>query len=221
MIVQNVLDYFGDSYHETFHWPEMAAPEWDRKVIEYNLKFEKRFLGKLDLPTGKVVASDPLVFFDQPPFSLDVPAGKHDVILSTATISGDERRVAFAMLKFGEIVNILTWAPIQAGETMSHYSVDSGTGCFMDVSTQSLLNRRLEDPTFDNFLFGELQRSSVVDKFSWVNHSLSDDGENNVVAFSTGWGDGSYSTYAGFDSSKNLICFVTDFEIMHYMDNTD
>lgn len=90
----------------------------------------------------------------------------------------------------------------------------------MDLSTQYLLNERLEDSAFDEFFCEELQKSYATEKFSWVNHSLTNTDENNIIAFSTGWGDGSYSTYAGFTSSKTPICFITDFEIVRYMDNT-
>lgn len=227
MIKQNVLDYFTDSYHETFRWPEMSAPVWDRKIVEYSLTFKPQLLGDLGLPTGRIVASDPLVFFDQPPFVAEVPPGRYEVIVSVASIANVERVVAFAMLKFGSLDRIASWKHLEThqwpggpGGQTSHYGVDSGTGCFMDLATQTHLSELLQDPAYDEFFCEELQKPYSSDKFCWLNHTLAGHIENNVIAFTSGWGDGGYSTYAGIDSANKPACFITDFDIVHYIDET-
>ena len=38
-------------------------------------------------------------------------------------------------------------------------------------------------------------------------------GDGNLIAFSSGLGDGLYATYAGLDSQGNVIVVVTDFMV--------
>lgn len=199
----------------------MSAPAGDRKVVEYRLSFEKKLLGKLHLSTGRVVASDPLVFRDQPPFLMEVAPGKYDVILSIADISNRGRRVAFAMLKFGELSEICEWTllehaewPARRGASRTFYDVDSGTGCFMDAATQKIVDEKLEDEDFDEFFCNEIAKSYETDRIDWMDLYPDGGKDDNVVAFSTGWGDGSYSTYGGLDRKGRPVCFITDFEVV-------
>jgi len=221
MIRTNVLDYFTDTFQESFYWPEMSASKGDRKVVEYRLSFEKKLLGKLHLSTGRVVASDPLVFRDQPPFLMEVPPGEYEVSLSVAAISGGDRRVAFAMLRFGELSEISEWTllehaewPARRGDSRTSYDVDSGTGCFMDAATQKILDEKLEDEQFDEFFCNEIAKPYETDRIDWINLYPDGGKDDNVMAFSTGWGDGSYSTYGGLDAEGRPVCFLTDFEVV-------
>jgi len=52
-------------------------------------------------------------------------------------------------------------------------------------------------------------------KGSWANLRINDDTEANVVAFSSGWGDGGYASYWGYDSANNIACIVTDFMLFN------
>jgi hypothetical protein len=37
---------------------------------------------------------------------------------------------------------------------------------------------------------------------------------DNVAIFSSGWGDGVYTTYVGLDEHGEVVCLLTDFEII-------
>src|SRR4051794_1533653 len=56
-------------------------------------------IGDLLLPTGKLVACDPVAYPETEPFSLSLPEGRFPVILSVARIQ-DDQRVAFAIIQF-------------------------------------------------------------------------------------------------------------------------
>src|SRR5947207_41543 len=58
-------------------------------------------VGTLVMPTGRVVACDPLVFLEYEPFTVSVAPGQYPIILSVAQIKTDQR-VAYAMLRFAE-----------------------------------------------------------------------------------------------------------------------
>ena len=47
--------------------------------------------------------------------------------------------------------------------------------------------------------------------WSWLDMKL---GGGNLIAFSSGYGDGSYASYAGFDSERHVSVVVTDFAII-------
>jgi hypothetical protein len=39
-------------------------------------------------------------------------------------------------------------------------------------------------------------------------------GEGNLIAFSSGYGDGAYATYAGYNANGELCAVVTDFGVV-------
>jgi hypothetical protein len=39
---------------------------------------------------------------------------------------------------------------------------------------------------------------------------------HNLVSFSTGFGDGSYTTYIGYDVNRNICRLVTDFGLIEW-----
>jgi len=45
-----------------------------------------------------------------------------------------------------------------------------------------------------------------------VRPSLHDEG--NCVAFSSGWGDGVYASYFGYSTAHDVVCLVTDFDVL-------
>ena len=40
----------------------------------------------------------------------------------------------------------------------------------------------------------------------------------NIAIFSSGWGDGFYASYIGYDADGNICRFVTDFNILTWPD---
>jgi hypothetical protein len=106
-------------------------------------------IGKLALPSGKIIACDALGSTDgYNPFSTNVPPGSYPVTLSVANFDFvDSRgskycdsRVAYAMVRFKEHTPVQWKMALRDGEDdcglsggeVFGYGVDSGTGCFMD-----------------------------------------------------------------------------------------
>ncbi len=228
MIRENVLEYFEDGQEEIFRWSH--CPSITQKLWDFNLCFWTKNLGELHLPTGRIVASDPTVFFDEKPFVIQVEKGSYDVILSVARInqqfeqrSFEHERVAFAMIKFNEKRPIRWELALRENDDLSKemdekffgYGVDSGTGCFMDVETQKILNDLLfdEEYKFFDFLHNQMQKNYVPTR-DWINYDFEGLPHNNLIAFSSGWGDGGYASYFGFDADNQVVCLVTDFEVV-------
>jgi hypothetical protein len=188
---------------------------------------ERRPVGRMIVPTGRLVACDPLVFPETRPFRKRVPPGKYPVVLSIAHIrprprSGADERLACAMLCLSSRSPQRRQMAVKAGQRLAAlkrdefygYVVDSGTGCFMDYSAAKLLERRMRRET-DFFLqIIDAKKQVYKNTRSWVDFPLDDSTGLNLIAFSTGFGDGTYASYWGYDSAGEVACLVTDFDIL-------
>ncbi len=174
-------------------------------------------MGKISLPTGAICACDPLVCLDvTEPFEKSVAPGTYPVRLSIAHIRTDQR-VAFAMVQFSEEIAERWQLALFPGQDESKlkegeiygYTVDSGTGCFMDKMNVEILSAELDrDSEFYDKLIEGMEKT-YVDTWSYINLELSKD--CNLIAFSTGFGDGIYGSYFGFGKANKPVCLVTDF----------
>ena len=57
-------------------------------------------------------------------------------------------------------------------------------------------------------------RPTYVHTRDWADFLLDDKTGLNVVFCSSGWGDGSYASYWGFDRDGEVVCLVTDFQVL-------
>ncbi|SRR5260221_4580566 len=183
-------------------------------------KLNHRHVGELVLETGHLVACDPLVISDAQPFTLRLPTGSFPVLLSIAQAANDQR-VAFSSIRFSEKTPIEWSLLTNANQDLSKlredeyfgYSVDAGTGCFMDLSVSQALVKKLEkQPNFYETIIAGLEKNDVP-TWSWLDMAL---GPGNLIAFSSGYGDGLYATYGGFDSQQKIAAVVTDFAVSQF-----
>lgn len=178
-------------------------------------------VGELVLGSGAVVACDPIVFaFGFAALDVTLSPGRYPVALSIAHFENGDQRVAFARIVAGEGVPV-TWEMVTIGsfdmnsldpDEIVGYPVDSGTGCFADPEALEAFGRAIDaDSGYLDTLIAALEKS-YIDTWSWVNWVLPSG--HNLVAFSSGGGDGVYATYAGRDSSGQLVALVTDFQMI-------
>jgi hypothetical protein len=181
-------------------------------------KLNHRHIGDLRLPTGELVACDPFVNPDAVPFNVRLPQGTFPVVLSIEE-NGADQRVAFACIRFSSETPV-TWEMMLVGDQsaselkpdeISGYPVDSGTGCFMDRSAAKALDQKMgADSKFFKTMMAEMDKT-YRHTWSWLNMKFAD---ANLIAFSSGLGDGVYATYAGKDSSGSITLVVTDFFVV-------
>ncbi len=94
---------------------------------------------------------------------------------------------------------------------MFGYGVDSGTGCFMEASAGRALTQKMNDESkFFKTMMAEMDKT-YRHTWSWLDMKF---GDANLVAFSSGDGDGLYATYAGFDAQGEVAVVVTDFMVL-------
>jgi hypothetical protein len=175
-------------------------------------------LGDLVLPTGRIVACDPFVMMDDPPYTGGVPPGRYPVLLNVAAFN-DDQRVAYAILRLSDAPPVrweMALAPGQDAATLGAneifgYGVDSGTGCFIDAAAVKLLDDHATPENDYNQDLIDLMEKTYVHTWSWMDHVLDSGTGANVIAFSSGWGDGAYPSYWGLDEAGAPVCLVTDF----------
>lgn len=212
--------------------------------FEYNLDDEMEMqelveihIGDVNLPTGKIIASDPFFTFDQRPFTRSVEPDKYPVYIYMAEVDEHHHRVAYAKIKFRpEEAHkwILAITDDITKEEMNElnedeffgFPVDSGLACFLDEETNERLTAKMDeiqdkDPEsnyYDEVLADEFKNYSGKNKFSrslgdWNDHYPDKDSDNNVIMFASGWGDGYYPAYWGLNENGDSIELVIDFLI--------
>ncbi len=179
---------------------------------------EKQELGTIYLPTGKIIACDPCCFFEFEPFNKSVEPGTYPVSVYVANYEYGDRRVAFSVIAFNDQQPDKFELCLLEGQDLSKlegdefygYGVDSGIGGFLDQDTWNLIETMGNDYQYEGL--DEALSSSYVHTYSVANIKLPGK-KHNIVAFSTGWGDGAYPSYWGF-KKDNICCLITDFLII-------
>ncbi len=183
-----------------------------------SIKFYSISIGKIDVQSGSLIASEPWWMYDKRPFTTKFPVGQFPVQLAIAKIN-QHRIVAFSRILFSDNpVDHWEFALKEGqkqmsifGDTIYSYSVDSGIGGFVDESSYNnfqALEKPLQSQVMDS-LSKELDRKQNL----YANVS---DRRVNIVAFSSGLGDGRYATYIGFDKSGNPCRLLTDFDVIDW-----
>ena len=187
-------------------------------------------IGKVSFPTGKIIACDPLIELeDAPAYMQNIPPGNYNVDISVALSEKFGDRYACvkvtindnkpAYYDLGVIGNEDLDEELEDDEYFG-FCVDAGMGCILDKSTQSAFKEYWEqrcekeegiDPYND--LFCDLLEESY-DKYpkyqreggDWLNWKVPET-ELNIPIFASGWGDGVYPVYFGYDDNDE-ICGV-------------
>lgn len=182
-------------------------------------------VGKISLPTGKLVACDPLITNDMKEFKVRFPDGEFPVLLHKER---ESNCVAYVEIVFSS-AEITTWKmattdgqnveDLAEGEIFG-YPVESGMGCFMDAETQESLNRLekrlfhrkgadfmgIYEEFFHDYFFDE---KGAIDQFAFLKPDKEKPG--TIFAFEAGFGEGFYASYIGFGKDNQPVKIVTEF----------
>ena len=92
------------------------------------------------------------------------------------------------------------------------YGVDSGNGSFFSPEAGAAA---MADAGFVDRLVAALNRAPNS-SWGWADLVVDPGTGANIVAFSSGFGDGAYATYVGLDASGGPVAFMTDFAVLDY-----
>lgn len=226
-------------------WKKLSQNKRFEKLYQddYSFKFEMpqngvqtatistQNIGDLILTSGKIIAWDPLMGPDLRYYlTKQTIAGNYPVVLSLAEISpfGDFR-IAAAKVVFTNEPTV-KWAVAEINEMKlvpranHNYPVDSGTGSFMDYDTAKPITKLSFEDFEDKFckkVISAMEKNEVgkYKAAGWANISVVEKTRANLVAFHSGWGDGSYISYWGYDKNGANTSLLTDFELFYTEEN--
>ncbi|MBB3611921.1 DUF4241 domain-containing protein [Rhizobium sp. BK602] len=184
-------------------------------------------MGKVELTSGRIVATDPLVGPDRPALMRTVVPGDYPVALYQAF-----GRIAAASLRVAEgkpvrwELAVIPGQDINAlkGDEFFGYPVDAGLGSYMDADTYGLIQEReqqvrIEKASADiNYYDDVLERELSANNDNYVMHRPISGKRGNVAIFWSGWGDGSYPVFWGLDANGRPLVLFTDFGVTENAD---
>lgn len=195
--------------------------ELDGETVVETVPFKVVEAGTLKLPSGRVSAADPFIALsDAKPFAQPIPSGTFRVRLAVGDFPSGGTRVAFARVDFSG-APVVRWSmAVVEGQDIATlkddeifgYGVDAGTGAFFDPLASEAAARLLDanpDAWEDWQTQGEANGPKMIGPYSFLLDL--DFGEANAVMFHSGWGDGFYASWFGFDADGNVAALVTDF----------
>lgn len=190
-------------------------------------------LGELLLPSGQLVACDALAQFPQKPFANELAPGSYRTTLSIAQYEGGDERVACAVLHANRGIPVSWEVALVSGqdpETLKEddpagFPVDSGTACLVSLEGHltlqqlfkkanrilSVFQRKKKEPW--EIIADEMDKSYKHTR-SWANFVIDPGTGLNLVACSSGLGDGLYSSYWGFDAQHRVAALLVDFGLL-------
>ena len=176
-------------------------------------------IGNIKISSGRVIACDPLLIEEYgKPFTQAFPTGAFPFQLSIARY-GEGESIAFARILFSnepvarwEVALLANQQPVAVGdEDAPGYIVDSGIGSFMDDEAGKALDKKTVT-RMDGAVYAEMNKHRHS---SW-RYALYHFGNYNIAAFTSGEGDGRYTTYIGFDVKGTPCRLVTDFGLFDW-----
>ncbi|MFT3933904.1 MAG: DUF4241 domain-containing protein [Chitinophagaceae bacterium] len=185
----------------------------------YIYNFYVATIGNLKINEGKIVACDPFFYVNDLPYAADFPKGEFPVQLAVAKINDDER-VGFARIKFSDKTPVRWELALTEDQSLDDlknenqifgYGADGGTGGFMEPAGATAFTKILEDNSDNYQLYADEMQKNYKNTWSWL---LWEQDANMVAMFSTGWGDGFYATYIGYDANNGICRLVTDFVVI-------
>lgn len=176
-------------------------------------------IGKIKIPSGKIIACDPMNIDEYGiAFTQSFPTGEFPVEVAIATMI-DAEEIAFARIKFSD-APVERWEfalkpgeePLPVwGKKMRGYSTDSGTGVYLDETANKPLERD-EVTEMDRGIYTAMDKNGRNGwRFATYNY-----GNHNLASYSSGFGDGFYGTYIGFDAQGKPCRLLTDFGLVDW-----
>lgn len=191
-------------------------------------------IGEVNLPTGEILVCDPLVELGEAETYLQkTPVGKFPVKIAVVLSEDYGDRYVCVKVEFNKNKPVVYELAVtgneeemdEAKESDEYYGfgVDAGMGCVADKKAQEEYSKywkKLEEEGADNpydDIFEELLAESFKnfpkyqrDCGDWANFVIPNS-DLNIPVFASGWGDGVYPCYFGYDEKGELCGFYIHF----------
>jgi len=162
------------------------------------------------------------------PLAIPVPPGRYPVDLAVADAGDSGQRVALARLLISDAPPV-RWAlavtddqdpATLTGDDIFGYGVDAGTGAFVDAAVPAWLADRYPPSDVDGYMAvvddwqvrGEAAAPALGIPYGFA--LVEPLGPGGAAMFSSGWGDGYYASWVGYDADDRPVVIVTDFAVI-------
>ncbi len=221
--------------NQTIFGEKVAFNFSDFEDLNNNKYYDRFEIGKLNVPTGEIVCTDPIYRELGLPQSWSVSPGKYPVSIYIGLEEDFEGEVAYAEIVFSSN-KVSEWKMSLISENLLQddfekkmngmYPVENGLGSFSDYATWKKYCQKIEgfykknpEGNFYNDELGRLFKANANMPMSsrgedWVNYKIDD--SDNIIMFGSGWGDGLYSRYVGYDDNAKPVKLITDFIQIQY-----
>lgn len=215
-------------------------------IVDYNLIIENKThddieietleIGNVNLPTGKIIICDPLMYIDSKPLVKTVTPGKYPIKIYVAKTKDSGDRHALAQLEFSKKKAIKWVLALRENENIKEleyddsffgFPVDAGLASFFDYKTgieyqkfesdfaKSNPNGNIYDDFFEiEFKKNSKNKNNPDEIGDWINYTFPNT-ELNIPMFQSGYGDGFYPAYWGIDEQGNVSSLVIDFFVIN------
>lgn len=184
------------------------------------MKIEKKEAGKLKLLTGRIIATDPILLYDDECFSEQVKPGTYTVNIYVGKAGKRKKQTVAAEARFNDSEAVKWKMALLKGESAKGfgrdefmgYEVENGLACFMDEKVMEMLDIMSEEELKDY----EAKVKEAVRKSddSCADITMDKKSSLNMIVFASGWNEGTFPTYYGFDKNNKLSRLVTDFMVI-------
>ena len=216
---------------------EKLNPDTDLNIYFDVDKYNLINIGDVVLDTGEIVVCDPLCCLGMgynkiPPLVQRVLIGKYPVTISVFDSKEYGIRYMASKLSFSNKMPVRFQLATKKGDNLVDlkedeifgFPVDAGLACFCDRHTEILYeefytdwhNKNPNKNHYDDY-FSEIFEKSYREKpqyqrsgGDWINWYVPNT-ENNITMFNTGFGDGFYPCYWGYDEQSKICCLIIQF----------
>lgn len=193
-------------------------------------KMEVMEIGNVSLPSGKVVVRDPLVSLNanQSPYFVQAPKGNFPVTIAVVKSEDWGDRYAVVKVEFAKEKPIVYREALVGIEELEGvieddffgFGVDAGLACITDSEVLPFVDKFVNETDVDNLYddyFAELFIQSYKDNPNnqrdagdWINWKVPNT-SYQISMFASGFGDGEYPVYFGYDANENICGLYIQF----------
>jgi hypothetical protein len=191
-------------------------------------------MGTVNFPTGNILVCDPLVFLTKKegPYFIQVPTGIYPLTAAVVEVGEAHYRYAAVKVQFSDKEVVRFTEALKGNEDLDNinegayfgFNVDAGLGTIVDVKTRDAYcdfeeewrKIHLDDNIYDDFFAEEFKKSYQKqplyqrDGGDWINFTIPGT-ELTIPMFQSGFGDGTYPVYFGFDKDDQVCQVIIEF----------
>lgn len=191
-------------------------------------------MGDISFPTGDILVRDPLVWLnrDEKAYLQSVPKGRFRIETLVVKLEEDHYRYALSRVKFRESLPVIYYEALKGDENLDDvdddsifgFNVDAGLATIVDVETRNAYcdfedKWYAENPgknIYDDFFAAIFAKSAEEnplyqrDGGDWINFKIPNS-ELSIPMIQSGFGDGRYPVYFGYDEDGRLCDLVVEY----------